>query len=218
MALTSAGNILLQVLGHSSGTSSHRTHAPVGGQGLPCPREGAAVRQAAVRQAPWQMRPRASRQPRRRAQRSGGPYPVPTWRRPAGVCIAYARRSFGSFLGQSAVEECGNPCMILLVYICWAHGRLKTYVGNAIDHASSVPAWLASKACARRGRPAPGLFKHAAADAADRVALFRRGCVVLHASSGSIVTCVHLNVCTSWDTSWPCQAPENPACSVQVAV
>lgn len=52
--------------------------------------------------------------------------------------------------------------------------RLKSYVGNAIDHASSVPAWLASKAVPVAADGA-GLLKHAAADAADRVALFRRG-------------------------------------------
>ena len=52
--------------------------------------------------------------------------------------------------------------------------RLKSYVGNAIDHASSVPAWLASKAVPVAADGA-GLLKHAAADAVDRVALFRRG-------------------------------------------
>ena len=56
--------------------------------------------------------------------------------------------------------------------------RLKGFVGNAIDTATSVPAWLASKAVPVAADGA-GLFKHAAADAADRVALFRRGCVPL---------------------------------------
>lgn len=53
--------------------------------------------------------------------------------------------------------------------------RLKTYVGNAIDTASRGPAWLASKAVPVAADGA-GLFRSAAADAADRVALFRRRC------------------------------------------
>lgn len=60
----------------------------------------------------------------------------------------------------------------------WLPCRLKGFVGNAIDHATSVPAWLASKAVPVAADGA-GLFKYAAADAADRVALFRRGCVRL---------------------------------------
>ena len=53
--------------------------------------------------------------------------------------------------------------------------RLKTYVGNALDTASRGPAWLASKAVPVAADGA-GLFRNAAADAADRVALFRRRC------------------------------------------
>ena len=48
--------------------------------------------------------------------------------------------------------------------------RLKTYVGNAIDTASRGPAWLASKAVPVAADGA-GLFRNAAADAADRVGL-----------------------------------------------
>lgn len=53
--------------------------------------------------------------------------------------------------------------------------RLKNYVGSA---ATSVPAWIASKAVPVAADGA-GLFRHAAENAADRVALFRRGCVRL---------------------------------------
>ena len=61
----------------------------------------------------------------------------------------------------------------MLMYRCMS--RLKTYVGNALDTASRGPAWLASKAVPVAADGA-GLFRSAAADAADRVALFRRRC------------------------------------------
>ncbi len=54
---------------------------------------------------------------------------------------------------------------------CVLWHRLKNYVGNA---ATSVPAWIASKAVPVAADGA-GLFRHAAENAADRVALFRRG-------------------------------------------
>ena len=57
--------------------------------------------------------------------------------------------------------------------------RLKTYVGNAFDTASRGPAWLASKAVPVAADGA-GLFRSAAADAADRVALFRRRSAAPH--------------------------------------
>ena len=68
--------------------------------------------------------------------------------------------------------------------------RLKTYVGNAIDTASRGPAWLASKAVPVAADGA-GLFRNAAADAADRVALFRRRyvCTCLNAGPAPLHLC-----------------------------
>lgn len=58
------------------------------------------------------------------------------------------------------------------------HRRLKNYVGAAAGAAAgavtSAPAWLASKA-APVAADGAGLLRSAAADAADRVSLFRRG-------------------------------------------
>ena len=68
--------------------------------------------------------------------------------------------------------------------------RLKTYVGNAINTASAAPAWLAAKAVPVAADGA-GLLRNAAA---DRVALFRRGCAPSVFLFNSFPTPAHVNI------------------------
>ena len=81
---------------------------------------------------------------------------------------------------------------LMLMYCCLS--RLKTYVGNALDTASRGPAWLASKAVPVAADGA-GLFRNAAADAADRVALFRRRYRNLHSQMLAASCPVWIELC-----------------------